>query len=137
MHSVRVNIGGTYKIWHTSIGALSDILIEHERKVYDDNEVVYVDEAKFAHNVGAPALILFDDGLASTGKKRTIYIGWFNHGKLHRVDGPAVTHIIAGVTKHSYYVNNKQYTRQEFEQLFKGVDIDQREDLAGMMDVFD
>ena len=113
--------------------------------------VCVADEDGKIHNEGHPAYV------AVMNPKSMFYsIYWYTHGILNRADGPAVetkfikrwvvngkNHrvdgpaIIRDVGDDEYWVNNKQYSREEYEKLFAGVSPEQKQDLAGMMDVFD
>ena len=54
---------------------------------------------------------------------------------LHNVYGPAW--ISNDGSENGYFVNGKKYTKEQFDDLFRNVTMDQREDLANMMEGYD
>lgn len=76
-------------------------------------KTVYVDKNNFIHRLDGPAVLVYEPST-----KRITYTGWFKHGKMHRLDGPAREGDITGT---QYWINGKQYTKEEFEKYVNGI----------------
>ena len=120
-----------YKLYHCETGRLST-------RYLTTGDIAYVDEDGFLDRSDGPALTLISDNVE---EKFNRYEGWFKHGKLHRLDGPAV------ITRHirthgplkndTYYINGKKYTKEEYERILSGVDKDQIDTLTDMLGGFE
>lgn len=93
---------------------------------------VYVDDQHYLHNDTGPATeTLYND------KMRTVW--YANHGKFHRLDGPAIiTYRASGnILQASYYINGVNYTKEEFDEYTKGLDKDQLDMLGDLGQTFE
>jgi len=78
----------------------------HGNKAWFKNGLLHRDEG--------PAMILYTyrGGVADEG--------WFQNGKYHREDGPAwISYYDDFECSRYYYLNDKEYTRKEFERMQK------------------
>lgn len=90
------------------------------------------------------------DGPAAIGYRladdAVLYNIWVKNGKRHRLDGPAYQHWCNGLTAsyislmpdiEEYWINDVQYTKEEFESYIKDMNKEQIEVLADLGQTFD
>lgn len=98
------------------------------RKITDKiYEIYYTDKNGHDHRLDGPAVIRFYEN----GNKR--WQIWFRHGKKHRLDGPAYEEWDEHKNKiqHIYFINDKEYTKKEFDEYTKGLQSKEDKELLG------
>ena len=111
---------------------------EWTKESYDIDKDIWVDNDHFVHRDKKPAKIYYIPMYDSNHKKYRVVTMkvWYNHGKLHRLKGPAVIVYSHGgqhlSDQDSYAINNKRMTKEEHAKYFDGVDPEHRKDLADM-----
>ena len=76
------------------------------KETHREGSVFYMNEKREYHNPNGPAVLFMNTG----------YKAWYINGKRHREDGPAKENCFTNVSGVEYYLNDKEYTKEEWER---------------------
>lgn len=95
--------------------------------------VSYYDTDGYLHRDDGPAVIWYD----INGKKEMEK--WMKHGMLHRLDGPAWVYYYedGSLASVDYFINDKEYTKEEYEQYIKDMNKEQLGMLSDLGQTFE